>query len=151
MTVNVDLNEANLRELLTSPAGPVVREVERYTRRTANLARMHAPADNGALRASITSSVVSRGEKIVGRVASPLAYARYQELGTGIYAGKGPIKPKTGKYLVFRPKTMGPARAGKPGKRGLVFAREVKGTPPTHFLENSLREAVPWPVRRNRL
>lgn len=137
----IDMNEANMRAMLTSPAGPVVREVERYTRRTANLARMHAPADNGALRSSITSSVSSRGEKIVGRVLSPLHYARYQESGTGIYAGRGPIRPKRARMLAFTPK----------GSSQVVFAREVRGTPATHFLENSLRQAVPWPVHRNRL
>lgn len=150
--VDVDMNHANIRALLTSPAGPVVRDVEKYTRTTANLAKAKAPTDNGALRASITSSVSIRGEKIVGRVSSPLDYARYQELGTGVYAGKGPIRPKKGKFLVFRPKKPGPqVRGGKGGKKGLVFATEVKGTPPTHFLEESLRAAVPWPVHRNRL
>lgn len=135
------MNEANVRALLQSPVGPVVRTVERYTRRTANVARATAPADTGHLRASVTSGVHNRGSSVVGRVSSSLDYAIYQEKGTGIYAGKGPIRPKKAKVLAFRPK----------GSAKMVFAKEVKGTPATHFLEKALRTSVPWPVHRGRV
>lgn len=146
--VDVRLNHGNIRALITDPAEQIPRRMHTYTRRTANAARSNANVDTGHMRASVRSSVETRGLVVVGRVWSPLEYALYQEMGTGIYAGKGPIKGNP--YLAFKPRKRGPARRGqKLGKSGLVVVTEVKGTPPTHWLSNALEESVPWPVHRN--
>lgn len=153
--MRIRLHEDAIRELLTSQAGPVVREVSTYTRRTANGARRRAPGDTGQLRGSIQENITVSGLRVVGRVYSPLKHAIYQHEGTGIYGPTGqPIRPKKGKFLVFEPgRGTGPLRIGgkhaAPGKRGLVFAREVKGVPPNPFLTDALRAAVPWPIREN--
>lgn len=146
--MDVKINHAEMQAFLEGPASPIMRDVEKYTRRTETAAKRKAPVDDGTLRASVQSTLDATGGRIVGTVYSPLKYAIYQELGTGVYAGNGPIKPKSGKYLVFQVKQRHPQKAGRKGGKGnLVFAREVKGTPPTHFLENALRDTVPWPVR----
>lgn len=156
MTVRITMNEAAIAELLTGQSGPVVRQVESWTTRTTTLAKTRCPADEGILRASIDGTVRVEGLRVIGRVGSPLEYALYVHDGTGIFGPKGkPIVPVSAKVLVFEPgRSIGPlARGGKhlpKGKRGLVFAASVKGTPPNPFLFTALQDAVPFPVRRNR-
>ena len=48
-------------------------------------AKMKAPKDTGALRRSITSKV----DGLTGIVFTPLEYAAYQEVGTGLFAENG--------------------------------------------------------------
>lgn len=147
--VQVRLHHANIRQLITSPDEQIPRTMANYTRQTANKARNNAPVDTGQLRASVQTSVSVDGLRVVGRVWTPLAHGLWQEAGTGVYAGKGPIKSKRGKYLVFPAKKGGPPRRGSRGGKTLVFATEVKGVPPTHWLSNALEDTVPWPIRRN--
>lgn len=53
-------------------------------------AKENAPkGDTGELRRSITSKVVNEGNDIVGVVYTPLEYAPYVELGTGLFAEEG--------------------------------------------------------------
>lgn len=147
--VRVDLNRHNIAALTAPPAGPVWREVDRVARRAANAAKLRAPVDTGRLRASVGSEVDhGPGRRLVGRVYAAANYARFVNVGTGIY---GPahrvITPRRGKFLVFRPK--GPAGPGinrAPGSRGLVFARSVRGSPKNPFLTDGLRDVSPWPV-----
>lgn len=135
--MRITLHQAQIAALLTSPGGAVVRHVNTYTRRTVNCARTSAPADTGAGRASIRSDLIVRGDKVVGRIFMA-KHMIYQHQGTGVYAGRGPIRPRTGKYLVFRPKD----------SKKLVYAKQVKGVPPKPFLYDCARAMIPWPVRR---
>lgn len=153
-TVRIDIDQAAVQGLLHSPAGPVVRRVERYTTRTEAAAKAGAPVDEGQLRASIDSAVTVQPGRVVGRVGSPLPQAVWTSFGTGIYGPKKrPITPKHGRWLVFEPgRSMGPPRSGgrhrAKGKRGpLVFATSVKGTPPNPYFYEALVMSVPWPVR----
>lgn len=155
-TVRVDIDHTAVQQLLHSPAGPVVRTVERYTNRTEAAAKAGAPVDEGQLRASIDSSVNVEAGRVVGRVGSPLPQARYTSFGTGIYGPKKrPITPKHGKWLVFEPgRSMGPPRSGgrhrAKGRRGpLVFATQVDGIPPNPYFYEALVVSVPWPVTRH--
>lgn len=148
----VRLDHRQIRELLTSPSGPVVRYVEKITRRATNAVQRRAPVDTGVGRASIRSDVTITTARVTGRIFMA-QHMWYQARGTGIYGPSGtPIRPKSAKVLVFEAsRLIGPLRAGQshppPGKRGLVFATEVKGTRPNHFLREGVEEAVPWPVR----
>ncbi|WP_367139652.1 hypothetical protein [Saccharothrix sp. HUAS TT1] len=137
MPAHTTFRDAEIRNLLTGPTGPVVRTVETVARRTGNLARVFVPVDKGTLRGSIREIIVIRGQLVVGRVFTPLEYGRYQHDGTGVYAGRGPIEAPPGKVLVFVPKGGGPT----------IYTKRVKGTPPTKFLLRALRIASPWPVR----
>jgi hypothetical protein len=155
VAVVVRLNRRQLDELVHGPGGPVVRMVERVTRQATNAVRVRAPVDTGVGRASIRSDVHIGAGRITGRIFMA-RHMWYQAKGTGIYGPTGsPIRPKTGTVLVFRAsRTIGPLRPGQkhpaPGRRGLVFARQVKGVPPNDFVIAGVRAAVPWPVRHNR-
>lgn len=143
-TARITINQAQLRQFLASPAGPVVRHVEKLTRRVANEARRQAPVDEGTLRASIQQAVTVTGTKVVGRVGSGLDYALYVHQGTGIYGPKGkPIVPIRRQYLRFEVKSGKLAK----GKRPVVFAKSVKGSPPKPFLVDALKKVSPYPVR----
>jgi HK97 gp10 family phage protein len=88
-------------------------------------AKKNAPVDTGVLRSSITETGVV-GDTI--RVISPVEYAKYQEFGTGVYAGGGMIYPKSGRFLVWRDR-----RSGK-----MIFARAVRGVPPKRFFGKAI-------------
>jgi hypothetical protein len=78
-----------------------------------SMARQKSPVDTTNLRNSISYQVKTNTE---GRVFSNVEYAIYQEMGTGVYAGKGYIYPKRAKMLSW---------VSKSGKR--IYARKVKG------------------------
>lgn len=151
--MRVRINQGNVRRLLTSPDGPVMRKVTDLCMDVTNTAKTRAPVDEGQLRASLDYAVEVQGSQVRGRVGSGLPQAAYINWGTGIYGPKGaPITPKHGKFLVFEPsRSMGPLRRGgkhaAKGRRGaLVFAKQVRGTPKNPFLLESLQTVVPWPV-----
>lgn len=52
-------------------------------------AKQKAPKGNGELRRSITSKIERDGDELVGVVYTPLEYAPYVELGTGLFAENG--------------------------------------------------------------
>lgn len=143
-TARITINQAELRRFLASPAGPVVRHVEKLTRRVANEARRQAPVDEGTLRASIQQAVTVSSTKVVGRVGSGLDYSVYVNLGTGVWGPKGkPIVPIRRKFLRFEVKSGALAK----GRRPVVFAKSVKGQKPNPFLVNALKKVSPYPVR----
>lgn len=86
-----------------------------------------APTRIGTLRGSITSKIEESGRDMVGKVGSTIEYAKYQEFGTGIHAGKGYIYPKRATMLHF---------FTKGGDE--VFAKRVAGTPPRKFIAGGL-------------
>lgn len=60
-------------------------------------------------------------------------YALFQHEGTGIYGpNKAPIKPKRGKFLVWKDADTG----------DLIFAKEVRGTPGKKFLTRAMDFAL---------
>lgn len=86
-----------------------------------------APTAKDTLRRSINREV-DKNEG-VGRIKTNVAYAKFQEFGTGIYAGRGMIRPVRAKVLSW---------IGSGGQR--VFAGAVKGTPARHFMKGGLEE-----------
>lgn len=90
-------------------------------------AKEEAPVDKNILRGSITRSLLSDFAGIVG---TNVEYAKYQEFGTGIYGPrKAPIRPKRGKFLVFK---------GRDGK--MIFAKQVRGVMPKKFFQKGLEK-----------
>ena len=148
------VNQAVVDELLRGRSGPVVRHINDIVDAVSAEAKRNVKRDTGALGASIEPTVNVYGRLVVGRVGSPLNYARYLHEGTGIYGPKGrPIYPVSAKVLRFKPgRMMGPLPAGKngtsPENRGAwVFARSVKGVPPHPFLVEAFERMCPYPVR----
>lgn len=148
------INQAVVDELLRGRSGPVVQHIDDITQAVRNEAVRNVKRDTGALAASIEPTVNVYGRLVVGRVGSPLHYARYIHEGTGIYGPKKkPITPVYAKALRFKPGRMiGPLPAGGAGtspeqRGGWIFARSVKGVPPHPFLVEAFERTCPYPVR----
>ncbi len=131
--VNLQINQRAVRALLVDPDGPVAEELMRRGRNVAFYARKYAPVDTGRLRASITTELVQYAGSIAVIVGTNVNYAMYQHEGTGIYGPHGtPIVPVRARALRFRPR----------GSTDFVFAKSVRGTPPTFFLRRALVAAA---------
>lgn len=148
------VNQAVVDELLRGRSGPVVQHIQDICDAVTAEAARNVKRDTGALAASIEPTVNVYGKLVVGRVGTPLEYARYLHEGTGIYGPKHtPIRPVSAKALRFKPGRMiGPLPAGKAGtspenRGGWIFARSVKGVPPHPFLVEAFERACPYPVR----
>jgi hypothetical protein len=130
--VRVIIHEVEMRRLLSSPSGPVIRDMLRRGVRVQAKARRFVGVDTGRLRSSITVSLVAAGTKIAVRVGTNVQYALWHHEGTGIYGPRHqPIRPVRAKVLVFKPK----------GSSVTVFARQVRGQPGTKFLTRALGAA----------
>lgn len=141
--VTVTLNTAQVTAQLTGPGGAVAQHLMRVGNRVMNGAKRRCPVDEGKLRASITMTLHGSGRGLTVRVGSNLDYAIYVHEGTGIYAGRGPIRPRAGKYLRFPVKNnSGSGRRRYKGGRtaGYVFAKQVRGVPPRPFLREALEQ-----------
>lgn len=131
--VNLQIRQAAVRALLIDPDGPVADDLMRRGRNVAYYARRYAPVDTGRLRASIESRLVQYNGNIAVLVGTNVNYAMYQHEGTGIYGPRArPIVPKNARALRFIPK----------GSSTYVFAKSVRGTPPTFFLRRALVAAA---------
>jgi hypothetical protein len=96
--------------------------------------RLFAPrGETGRTAATLAASAIKiRGYTIHFTVGSHSGHSLYPDQGTGIYAGRGYIRPKRARALVFRPK----------GSAAFVFAQRVKGQPPQHFMQKGLTVAL---------
>jgi hypothetical protein len=145
MPGHVEINRAQLQATLGTAGG---QWGNRTGRQIVNAAKRNCPVDEGRLRSSINYVVTITPRRVVVNVGSPLEYAIYIHNGTGIYGPKHtPIRPVTAKALKFEtPKGMGPMRPGQrraaKGRRGYVFARSVRGVPPSPFLSDALEEVM---------
>lgn len=148
------VNKAVVDELLRGRSGPVVRHIQDIVDNVRSEAVRNVKRDTGALAASHEATVNVYGRVVVGRVGTPLHYARYLHEGTGIYGPKRKrIVPVTAKALRFKAGRMiGPLPAGRSGTspedRGAwVFAKSVRGVPPHPWLVEAFERACPYPVR----
>lgn len=131
--VNLQINNTAVRALLTDPGGGVARDLMRRGHNVEALAKKFAPVNTGRLRASINTKLVKYGGELAVLVGTNVNYAMFQHEGTGIYGPHGePIVPVRAKFLKFIPK----------GGSTYVFARSVKGSPPTFFLRRALVAAA---------
>lgn len=128
---DVHLDNAAITDLLSGPTGPVFRDLTRRAIRVQNAAKALCPVDTGRLRSSITYQVRRNGNTPYAVIGTNVKYAPYVHEGTGIYAGRGPIRPVHARFLVFRPK----------GSLRTVFARQVRGVRPRPFLRDALAAA----------
>jgi len=131
--VNLQINQNAIRALFTDPNGGVAEDLLRRGRNVANLARKYAPVNTGRLRASIDTRLVRYNGEVAVLVGTNVNYAMFQHEGTGIYGPHGtPIVPVNARFLRFRPK----------GSTMYVYARSVRGNPPTFFLRRALPAAA---------
>jgi len=135
------LNPVEITRLLTSPSGPVAKNMLIRGYRVQAQARKNLGGgssgpkriDTGKLRASISVELRRKNlQTITVRVGTNVEYAIWVHDGTGLY---GPqhrlIKPKTKRYLRFKPH----------GSSKYVYARAVRGMRGNPFLANALTAA----------
>lgn len=88
MATRVVLNPGQIKVLLTSPSGPVAKDLLRRAVRVQNQAKINASGRpgprvrTGRLRASITHQLLSSERGLVARIGSNVEYAGYVEYGT---------------------------------------------------------------------
>lgn len=144
MASYVKLNPAEIRSLLSSPNGPVYTEIRNRANRVTNQARRNCPVDEGRLRMSIDFEIRQDKADIVARVGTNLEYGLFVHEGTGIYAGKGYITPKRGKFLRWPVKNntgQGRRRYKAGATAQYRYAKKVKGIPGRPYLRDALDAA----------
>lgn len=134
MPEGVVLDGAALQRLMTSPSGPVGKELLRRGRNVETLAKRLCPvrkmSGGGQLRASIMHYLAITSAGLVCYIGTPLNYARHVIEGSGIYGPQGAyIVPVNARALRW----IGPG--------GVVYAMRSKGTPPRDFLTPALAAA----------
>ncbi len=138
-TTSVELNRPEIYALLGN-------HVRRIGQRVQNVARRRAPKNTGKMAATITVVVGSAPGFVFADIGSFLSYAIWQHEGTGIYAGRGFIRPKRARFMKFKPgRPVGPLQGGGKFTRGAsapgyVYARKVRGIPPSPFLTSALSD-----------
>lgn len=134
------LNTSAIKQQLQSPNGGVMREmlhrgllVETQAKRNLGGTPGHPRrVDNGLLRSSVHTAVVSIGGQPWVVVSTNIHYARWIHDGTGIYGPRHRyITPRRAKRLRFRPK----------GSSRYIYARKVAGIKPNPFLRDALSAA----------
>jgi hypothetical protein len=134
------IHEIPLQALLRGPAGAVAKDMlkrgYRVQARARKLISGAGPGhpkrvDTGATRSSIQVTLLG-GVDLRVRIGSKLIRAIWIHDGTGIYGPRHrPIRPRSAKYLKFKPK----------GSKYYVYAKSVKGMRPNRFLKDALPAA----------
>lgn len=137
-----------LETYLSSPNGPVAKDLIKRGVRVQSQAKRNLGGgtgsgpkrvDTGLLRASIGTNLTVTSTGLTMRVGTGVYYALYVHEGTGIWGPKTRvIRPKNGKYLVFKSKVYGAKKGKYVGKVVVPF---VKGMKPNRFLTNALKAA----------
>ena len=78
----VEIDQAALAELFSSPSGEVARDLQRRALQVDRAAKQGCPVDTGRLRSSITNQVGTDAEGLLAAVGTDVEYAPYVELGT---------------------------------------------------------------------
>lgn len=128
MTVDVDALHERVRSYALARA-------ERLGEAFVEQLRDNMPRRTGDMAESAkVDDIVETSNGVTVKVVVESEYAGFQNYGTGIYGPEGtPIRPRrAGGVLVF----------DWPAAGGVVFARSVRGTEPTHFWERTLDA---WP------
>lgn len=111
----------NLKPLMT---GAITNSVNRIQSNV----RERAPHATGALQRTVLTQVNYPS----GQVSVDSKYGIYVEKGTGVYAGKGLIRPKRAKVLAFKV-------GGSP-----VFAKYIKGMKAQPYFKPGVEESVQY-------
>lgn len=144
-TVTHNFNERQLAYIISSPRGPVAKDLLRRGRRVQAAARRNLAGttgtgprriNTGRLRQSISVDlIITLTATPAVRIGTSVYYARWVHDGTGLYGPRHKlITPKRAKALVFRAKYG--RRSGR--FKGYVVVMSVKGMRPNPFLARAL-------------
>lgn len=148
VVTTVTLHHAEIRALLTDRATIIGRRVHRF-------AAAFAPRESGRLASTLFVLVGQLPHAVYADIGTPLDYGLYQHEGTGVYAGRGMIRSRTGRAMRFRPgRSTGPLRRGAqhPARqdRPWAYAMAVKGVPPNPYLVQALSAVLGPGIRMRR-
>lgn len=129
MPVELKIDQAALRRVLTGPSSEPVRVIKQAQRQTINAAKMRSPVDTGALRGShLAGNITIRGDRISTDVTAVQDYA------AAVHEGRRRLTfgPRTKKFLSWV------------GPKGRVFARSVTqpARQPRPWLLNATKTAA---------
>lgn len=125
------------------------RGLNRVAREVATAAKARAPYRKGDLRRAIfwepSSDPSMPASAVVVPTINGVPYGLFVHEGTGIYGPRGaPIRPVRASVLRFEvPGGLRPTKSGKyrRGPSQVVYAPEVRGTPPDPFLLDAFESA----------
>lgn len=130
------LNQRAITALLSSPSGPVAKDLFRRGKKVEaaakrNLQREPRRVNTGRLRSSINTQLFSLGGKVAVRVGTNVYYALYVHEGTGLHGPKGAyIYPKTAKFLSWKT------------RKGIrIYTVRSQGMRPNPFLKDAVKAA----------
>lgn len=141
VTYSQQINLGQLRRILASPQGPVVRPIMKLGLRIETQAKVNLLGgrtgpkriDTGRLRSSGNTRLVFRGSDPAAVVAFSTRYARFVHDGTGVHGPRGvPIRPRKAKRLRFKPK----------GSNRVVYAKQVQGMVANPYLREAVRQVM---------
>ena len=129
--------------LLRSPKGVVGSDMLRRAKNVQKAAKAAAPVGKvggGKMRAGITAQVkMGTGNVPHGLVTNNVHYAMWVHKGTGIYDGKGLIRPKSKPHMVF---STAYGRYNIPSHNGFYYADYIKGQKANPFMVRVLPVAL---------
>ena len=144
VSTSFKLDQAGFNATLKGPNGASATAVHRKGQRVLNLAREKCPVDTGRTRASLHLEMRLENGLPVARVGSNLPHVVFVHEGTGIYAGRGYITPRTARVLRW-PNTGGTSRGGRRYAGGstesYIYATRVRGQRAQPFLRDALAAA----------
>lgn len=139
------IDDAALAQLMKGPGGAVWDDLHIRGNRVLNRARQLVPVDQGTLRASLTLEHLTIDGHPAVRIGSALDYALYVHEGTGIYAGRGPIRARGGGLLRWPNRNnsgVGNRRYKGGRTQAYIYARQVRGMKGTPYLRDALPAAA---------
>lgn len=142
VTVKVDLHQAQIRNFLYAPQGPVVRGVRNWSQQVREFAVARAPKDTGDLAASSVVEMNTHPGRVVGVITFRARHALWVHEGTGIYGSRRrPIRARSGGMLKFRSGSGRLSGSQRLSGRftGYTYTRSVRGQRPKPFLVWALR------------
>lgn len=92
----VDINQSAINRLVTDPASPVYRQMDRIGAACSAVAKIKANVDTGRLRQAIDHKLIPRAPLLTARVSCPVDYAKF------VHNGHGVIRPRRAKALAFK-------------------------------------------------
>lgn len=131
--VTINLSSTGLDRLFNDTQGPVAKHLKGIARKVQNEAQHRCPTRSGNLQRSIKVRQKTTAGKVEFFVGSDLYYAKWVLEGTK-NNGTGYIKPKNGKWLIFR--GSGPYSGKK------YRFNKVRGQRANNFLLDALEDVM---------
>ena len=140
--VTLQLDQGAINTMLRTERGFVGQDMLRRAKNVQKVAKDTAPVGKvggGKMRQSITAKVVKAGLGVEGETSINVPYAMWVVKGTGIYAGRGLIRPKSARHMVF---STAYGNYNIPSHGGFYYADYIKGQKANPFFVKALPVAL---------